>query len=194
MTHVSTPLSPAPGPRWLYLVVYFVREYHDFLICLDLSQCRRDCRIRGSPSSAIGRRWKTSRQIYIHILALNEFSQSIFFLQEEGFQVRTTLSLFTVNARRLRQLPSVDMSMPNRHAQLRIGPIVRRVRNTDIRNAYQKSSHIYLRLLLDIRTSSYALNHIQTMTMVYAIRGPAGTLTQATIYYFVWKGSFFLMF
>ena len=96
--------------------------------------------------------------------------KAFFFLQEEGFQVRTTLSLFTVNARRLRQLPSVDMSMPNRHAQLRIGPIVRRVRNTDIRNAYQKSSHIYLRLLLDIRTSSYALNHIQTITMVYAIQ------------------------
>ena len=52
----------------------------------------------------------------------------------------------------------------------------------------------FLATLLDIRTSSYALNHIQTITMVYAIRGPAGTLTKAIIYYFVWKGSFFVMF
>ena len=98
MTHVSTPLSPPPGPRWLYLVVYFVREYHDFLICLDLSQCRRDCRIRGSPSSAIGRRWKTSRQIYIHILALNEFSQSIFF--SSGRRLSSSNNSFIVHCKR----------------------------------------------------------------------------------------------
>ena len=77
---------------------------------------------------------------------MNSLKAFFFFLQGEGFQVRTAVSLFTVNALRLRQLPSVDMSMPTRHAQLRIGPIVRRVRNTGIRNAYQKSSHISLRL------------------------------------------------
>ena len=123
-------------------------------------------------------------------------SKHFFFLQEEGFQVRTALSLFTVNALRLRQLPSVDMSMPNRHAQLRIGPIVRREARKKHRYQKRLSEKLtyFLATPLDIRTSSYALNHIQTITMVYAIRGPAGTLTQATIYYFVWKGSFFVMF
>ena len=45
--------------------------------------------------------------------------KGIFFLREEGFQVQTALSLFTVNA--FCQLPSVDMSMPNStvtHAQM----------------------------------------------------------------------------
>ena len=37
-----------------------------------------DCRIRGSASAAIRRRLKTSRQIYKQLLALKEFSQSIF--------------------------------------------------------------------------------------------------------------------
>ena len=68
-----------------------------------------------SASAAIGRLWKNSRQLNKQILALNEFSQSIFFLREEGLQVQTALSLFTVNA--FCQLPSVDMSMPNSHAR-----------------------------------------------------------------------------
>ena len=49
--------------------MFLGREYHDFL---------QDCRIRDSASAAIGRRWKTSRQIYKQILALKEVSQSIF--------------------------------------------------------------------------------------------------------------------
>ena len=45
---------------WIATCVYFFsREYHDFLICFHACQCRRDCRIRGSASTAIGRRWKT---------------------------------------------------------------------------------------------------------------------------------------
>ena len=114
---------------WIVTCVYFFREYHDFLICFHACQCRRDCRICGSTSTAIGRRWKTVGNLQTHILALNEFSQRIFFFQGESFQVWTALSLFTVNAPWLCQLPSVDMSLPNRHAHVRFGPIVRRVKN-----------------------------------------------------------------
>jgi len=54
-------------------------------------------RIRGSASAAIGRRWKTSRQIYKQILALLPNSLKAFFCSKEGFKVRTAVTLFTVN-------------------------------------------------------------------------------------------------
>ena len=49
--------------------------------------------------------------------------KAIFFFRKKAFTVQTALSFFTVNALVRRQLPSVDMSMPNRHAHVRIGPI-----------------------------------------------------------------------
>ena len=76
---------------------FFGHEHHDFPICFDARTARLDCGILyGRASAAIGRRWKTSRQIYKQILALKEFSQSIF-CSEEGFKVRTAVTLFTVN-------------------------------------------------------------------------------------------------
>ena len=76
--------------------------------------------------------WKTlenSRQFTNPYSSLEWILSKNFFFQGEGFQVWTALSLFTVNAPWLCQLPSVDMSLPNRHAHVRFGPIVRRVKN-----------------------------------------------------------------
>ena len=42
---------------------------------------------------------------YKHILASKKFSQSIFFVEEEGFQDQTVLSLFTVPKKK-RSLPT----------------------------------------------------------------------------------------
>ena len=58
-----------------------------------------------------------------------------FYVQEEGFHVRTALSLFAVKA--LCHLPSVIVLL-GRNRHLRTGPIERRVRNQCFRNA-----HIY---------------------------------------------------
>ena len=58
-----------------------------------------------------------------------------FYVQEEGFHVRTALSLFAVKA--LCHLPSVIVLL-GRNRHLRTGPMERRVRNECIRNA-----HIY---------------------------------------------------
>ena len=58
-----------------------------------------------------------------------------FYLQEEGFHVRTALSLFAVKA--LCHLPSVIVLL-GRNRHLRTGPMERCVRNECIRNA-----HIY---------------------------------------------------
>ena len=73
-------------------------------------------------------------------VSLKEFSQSIFFCSEEGFQVRTALSLFTVNTPC--QLPSHyelwHLTAPNHHKHITIEPIMRCVRNPPIKNA-----HIY---------------------------------------------------
>ena len=89
------------GPEELF---FFVHEYHDFLICFDASQCCRNCRIRDSVSAPIKRRWKIIRRIYKHILASKKFSQSILFVEEEGFQDQTALSLFTVPKQKKRWL------------------------------------------------------------------------------------------
>ena len=73
-------------------------------------------------------------------VSLKEFSQSIFFCSEKGFQVRTALSLFTVNTPC--QLPSHcelwHLTAPNHHTHITIEPIVKCVRNQPIKNA-----HIY---------------------------------------------------
>ena len=82
---------------------------------------------------------KQSANLQTHILALNEFSW--IFFQEEDFQVRTALSLFTVNAPRPCQLSSGDMSLPNLHAHVRFGPIVRRVKKP-IRNPLISNAQI----------------------------------------------------
>ena len=58
-----------------------------------------------------------------------------FYVQEEGFHVRTALSLFAVKA--LCHLPSVIVLL-GRNRHLRTGPMERCVRNQCIRNA-----HIY---------------------------------------------------
>ena len=88
---------------WIVTCVYFFREYHDFLICFHACQCRRDCRICGSTSTAIGRRWKTVGNLQTHILALNEFSQRIFF---SGRRLSSLNSSFTVYCKRSLALPT----------------------------------------------------------------------------------------
>ena len=49
-----------------------------FVLKLEMS-------IMGSASAAIGGQWKTSRVIYERILALKEFSQSIFMFRKKAF-------------------------------------------------------------------------------------------------------------
>ena len=67
------------------------------------------------------------------------FSKHFFFVQDEGFEVRTALSLFTVNA--LCYLPSGDMS------NLPQPSCARDHENWTLKNpACQKRSHISLRL------------------------------------------------
>ena len=97
--------------------------------------------------------WKTlenqSANLCLYV-SLKELSQSIFFFgSEEGFQVRTALSLFTINTPC--QLPSHcelwHLTAPNHHTHITIEPIVRCVR---------KSSHISLQLCW---TSERALVH-----------------------------------
>ena len=86
------------------MCTFFVREYHDFLIYFDASQCRRDCRIHGSAFAAIGRRWKTdqSENLQTHSDP-QEIVSKHFFVQKKA------LKLFTVNASC--QLPSVNFYM-----------------------------------------------------------------------------------
>ena len=64
-------------------VCIFLADY-DFLICFDARTVGLDWRIRGKASAVIGRNWKTSRQIYKHILASKEFFQNIFFVQKKA--------------------------------------------------------------------------------------------------------------
>ena len=98
--------------------------------------------------------WKTlenqSANLHLYV-SLKEFSQSIFFFSEEGFQVWTALSLFTVNTPC--QLPSHcelwHLTVPNHHTHITIEPIVRCVRNPPIKNA-----HIYPSFLFRRRVSS----------------------------------------
>ena len=59
-------------------VQFFLSWISWFPNLFRLYNCRLDCRIRGSASVAIERRWKISRHIYKQILALKELSQSIF--------------------------------------------------------------------------------------------------------------------
>ena len=56
------------------------------LFALTLELSARLQNIGGSAFAAIGRRWKTRRQIYKQILALKEFSQSIFFVQKKALK------------------------------------------------------------------------------------------------------------
>ena len=68
---------------------------------MNTSQCRQDCRIRGSASVAIRRRWKLNQlaNTKTHSGLEQYYSLKAFFfvvVQEEGFQVRTALSLFTL--------------------------------------------------------------------------------------------------
>ena len=102
---------------------------------------------------------------YTFCMAMNEFSQSFFF-----FFLRRLSSLncsFIVYYKRssvFRQLPSVDMSVPNRHAHVRIGLIVRHIRNAYQKRLSEKLTY-FIATLLDIRTSFCALIRRQTVTM-----------------------------
>ena len=134
-----------PRNGWTWRAFFFVHEYHDFLICFDASQCCRNCRIRDSISAAIKRRWKIIRRIYKHILASKKFSQSIFFVEEEGFQDQTALSLFTAPKKNRSLKTSFRWHVypaANRLVHVRIGPIVKPRKKL----AYQKRSHISLQL------------------------------------------------
>ena len=135
-----------PRNGWTWRAFFFVHEYHDFLICFDASQCCRNCRIRDSVSAAIKRRWKIIRRIYKHILASKKFSQSILFVEEEGFQDQTALSLFTVPKQKktlfknFLLLTCLTCGEPSR---TRKNWTNRKARK---KLAYQKRSHISLQL------------------------------------------------
>ena len=145
----------------VFFFFFFVSEYHDFLICFHWHQCRRDCRKRVKTSSAIGRRWmkpvgKFTNSNWPWMNSL----KAPFFRQEEGFQIRTALSLFTVKK---------VFGFANFLLLTCLWPTVTRHGKKPLRNP--------LATLLDIRASYCALTRRRTITMVYAIRGSA--LTQA---------------
>ena len=131
------------------------------------------------------RRWKTSQQIYKHILALNEFSQSNFFLQEEGFYCSDCSFIFYCK-RACASPTSLCWHVYAQPSRTRKNWTNREVRK---KTFLSKTLAFVLATLLDIWTSFCAPSHRRTLTMVYAIRGPAAT--QATIYYTVWKRSLF---
>ena len=81
----------------------------------------------------------TGRQIYKHIPAFKEFFQRIFLLREKAFKFELFFHCFE------RFLPTfffkfwhiwLSFEVKDRHAHVRIGPIMRRVRNPPIRNAH----------------------------------------------------------
>ena len=71
---------------------------------------RLDCRIRGSASAAIERRWKLNQPANLQEnLGLEGVISKHFLVQNDSFKVRTALSWFTVKDPCL--LPSVDFDM-----------------------------------------------------------------------------------
>ena len=107
-----------------------------------------------SASAVIGRCRKPTQQIYKQSLALKEFSQSIFFCSEEGFQVQNALSLFTVN-----DPTNSPLWILTCHCAQPSRTHMRRIWNLPIRNI-----HAYVfATLQDIRTSFCTLIRGQTI-------------------------------
>ena len=130
-----TPPPPFPSPLRTWIATFgslfcpWMSWFPDFFDSRTVGEIAEYAAAHRQRS--IGRRWKTSKQIYIHILALNEFwPLKAFFSSGRRLSCSNCSFIVYSNALRPRQLPSVDMSMPNRHAHVQIGPIVRRVRNT----------------------------------------------------------------
>ena len=137
-------LSEMPGPE-LCVVFFFVREYHDFLICFD-AILELSARLQNTRAAHLLSDWKTpgkqSANLPTHSSRLKKFPQSIF-VQEEGFQVQTALLLFTVNAlcQLLWILTCLTCAQPSPTSKNWISreALKKLVRNPPIRNA-----HIYL--------------------------------------------------
>ena len=103
--------------------------------------------------------------IYTFCMAMNEFSQSFFFSSRRRLSsLNCSFIVYYKRSSVFRQLPSVDMSVPNRHAHVRIGPIVRHIRNAYQKRLSEKLTY-FIATLLDIRTSFCALIRRQTVTM-----------------------------
>ena len=127
-----------------------------FFWTLEALNCRLDCRILNSASAVIGRRWKTSGQIYKQILIKKKITRNslkAFLCAEEGFKVWTALSLFSVNCKRSLPTPfcefwhvTVPFNIGMRTRRIR--PIMRRITLTLTRKkpTYHKHSHMSLRL------------------------------------------------
>ena len=152
----SLPLS---GPGWLHLVVYFVRECHDFLICFDSRTVGEIAEYAATHRQRLEDAGKpASKFTYTSWLWMNSDLSKHFFSSGRRLSCSNCSFIVYSNALRPRQLPSVDMSMPNCHAHVRIGPIVRRVRNT-----YKKRLSETLRYVLcDSAEYLYALLRIKS--------------------------------
>ena len=110
-------------------VVFFWSWISWFLDLFWLYNYWLDCGIRGSASAAIGRRWKTSRQIYKKILALKELPQSIFLFRR---RLQSSNCSFIVYCKQSLPTPFCEfwhVTAANRHTHVKIRPIVRIIRN-----------------------------------------------------------------
>ena len=130
----SPPPPPLPSPSRTLIATfgsYFVRECHDSLICFDARPVGEIAEYAPAHRQRFEDAGKpASKFTYTFWLWMNSDLSKHFF--SSGRRLSSSNCSFIVysNALRPRQLPSVDRSMPNRHAHVRIGPIVRRVRNT----------------------------------------------------------------
>ena len=147
MTHVSTPLSPPPL-TWIAIFGSLFcpwRSWFPDLFCRQPVSARLQ-----NTRQRISSDWKTleDHPANLHTHSGLEWILSKHFFFSSGRRLSSSNCSFIVYCKRSSASPTSFCwhVYANRHAQLRIGPTVRRVRNTGIRNAYQKSSHISLRL------------------------------------------------
>ena len=112
----------------------------------------------------------TSRKICKHILTLKKLSQSTFLFRRRHSSSNCS---FIVYCKRLLPTPFCEflhVTAPNRHAQVRFRPIVRRVRNPPIRNA-----HIYPCDSARYQNNLSAVTRRLSIQIVWTMRGPAAT-------------------
>ena len=159
-----------PGPEWWHVCRFFFLNVNItifwFVLTLELSARLQNTR------QSICSEWNKTLENQPTNLKANSGLEGIlskpFFCSEEGFKVRTTLSLFTVNCKRSLPTPFCEfwhVTAPNRHAHVRITPIVRRIRNSWETRPLETLTYVRA-TLQDIRTSFCALIRRRTIQTV----------------------------
>ena len=158
MTLVSTPPPPFPSPLRTWIATF------GSLFCPwmswfpDLSARLQNTRQRIGSDRLEDAGKPGSKFTYTFWLWMNSDLSKHFFSSGRRLSCSNCSFIVYSNALRPRQLPSVDMSMPNRHAHVQIGPIVRRVRNTYKKRLSERLTYVlcdsveYLYALLRIKS------------------------------------------